>query len=297
MKFRAPFDRPANLSVIPGALKGETRESARSDGDPALSVSVTSGKGGVGKTSLLANLAVLFAREGLRVLLLDGDLSLANIDTLLGMSPRRNLWDVVAGRRRLKDVVLDGPHGIRLVPAASGVEEMANLDDYRLEVLIRSVDELKSKCDVFLVDSGHGIQRQSLRLAQAARDILVVTTPEPTAVSNAYVTLKLLLSRPIWNPPKLVLNRIRSAAEGRRVERRIKRVARHFLQTEPEVLGIVPEDSQLLKAVHSQQPLVELSPRSPASLALRDLADTLIRRCGAPTGGRRGTSQRRAGAA
>jgi flagellar biosynthesis protein FlhG len=285
------------LSVVPGMSKVENK-GVRVPRNPSLvSVSMVSGKGGVGKSHFVASLAILLAKAGLDVLVLDGDLGLANVDTLMGLTPRYTLWDVVAGRCEVEDVVMTGSHGIRLAPASSGVEEMANLDDYRLEVLIRSLDELRGRCDAFLVDAGSGIGRQILRLAQAAQDILVVTTPEPTAISNAYITLKLLLGRPLLRTPKFVLNRVQSPSEGRRVERRIKRVSRHFLQVEPEILGIIPEDPNVLKAVHSQEPVVEMFPRSPASLALRELADHLMRHRGAPTGGRRGLNQRKAGAA
>jgi flagellar biosynthesis protein FlhG len=286
-----------HLSVIAGTLKVQEQGLPVRKNSSFVSVSVVSGKGGVGKSHIVACLATLLAGEGLKVSLLDGDLGLASVDTLMGLTPRYTLWDVVSGQRDVEDVVLEGPHGLRLIPAAVGVEEMANLDDYRLEVLIRSLDELKASSDAFLVDAGSGIQRQSLRLAQAARDILIVTTPEPAAVSSAYVTLKLLLSRPILGSPKIVLNRVHSAAEARRVERRIKRVSRHFLQMEPEVVGVVPEDPNVLKAVHSQEPVVQMFPRSPASMALREVANGLLRRRGAPTGGRKEKNRRKAGAA
>lgn len=299
MRSRGPADSgvPTKLTVIPGMRKVETRGLPVPKSSPAVSISVASGKGGVGKSQVVTNLASLLAGEELSVLLLDGDLGLANVDTLMGLTPEHTLWDVVTGQRDVEEVVDTGSPGIRLVPAASGVEEMANLDDYRLEVLIRGLDELKACSDAFLVDTGSGIQRQSLRLAQAARDILIVTTPEPAAVSSAYVTLKLLLNRPILNPPKLLLNRIRSASEARRVERRIKRVSRHFLQMEPEVVGVIPEDPNVLKAVHGQEPLVQMFPRSPASVALREVADLFLRHRGAPTGGSKGLNRRNAGAA
>ncbi|MBD3336065.1 MAG: P-loop NTPase [Candidatus Eisenbacteria bacterium] len=284
---RHPHERrgPAQLSVVPGGATVKRPPAGREASRDVVSVSVISGKGGVGKSSVIANLAVLLARRGLKVLVLDGDLSLANVDLLLGLVPRFNLWDVIQGRRALDDVLLDGPHGIQLLPAASGIEEMANLDDYRREVLIRSLDELKERCDVFLIDAGSGIQRQNIRLAQAARNILILTTPEPTAFSDAYATLKVLLTRPLWQAPQLVLNRVRSRTEAQRVARRLQGVARHFLQVEPEVLGVIPEDELLLRSVHAQEALVERFPRSPASSALRQLADRLLE-VHEPPGGR-----------
>ncbi|MBU1701705.1 MAG: MinD/ParA family protein [Candidatus Eisenbacteria bacterium] len=267
---------PAHLSLIHGT------STYRRPGEPIgsfrepISLSVISGKGGVGKSTLVANLAVLFARRGLKVLVLDGDLSLANVDLLLGLVPQYNLWDVVSGKMTLDDIILEGPHGIKLLPAASGVEDMANLDDYRREVLIRSLDDLKSRHDVFLVDTGSGIHRQNIRLAQATREILILTTPEPTAFSDAYATLKVLLSRPIWNAPRLVLNRVRNGAEARRAARRIRSVAQHFLQMKPEVLGMIPEDDLVLRSIHAQEPFVDMFPKSQAAMALESLADQLL---------------------
>jgi flagellar biosynthesis protein FlhG len=293
----SPRDSQAlRLSVIPGRGQAPASISPRTDDEP-ISISVVSGKGGVGKSSLIANLAILLARKGLKVIVLDGDLSLANVDLLMGMVPRHNLWDVVAGRRTVAEVLLEGPHGIRLLPASSGVEEMANLDDYRREVLIRSLDDAKRLCDVFLVDTGSGIARQNLRLAQAARHTLILTTPEPTAFSDAYATLKVLLARPMWTPPKLVLNRVRSDAEAMKVKKRLQRVSRHFLHVEPEVWGVIPEDDLVLRSVHAQQPVTDLFPRARASEAFMELADRILKECAGPTGGGRSTVDRFAGAA
>jgi flagellar biosynthesis protein FlhG len=251
----------------------------------------------VGKTHVVANLAIVLARQGLRVLLVDGDLGLANVDLLLGVVPRWNLWDVVAGRKTVEEVLLPGPHGIQILPAASGVEEMANLDDYRREVLVRHVEELASRVDVLLLDTGSGISRQNLRLALAARDILIVTTPEPTAFSDAYATLKVLLARPIWSPPKLVINRVRSATEAHRVATRLRKVARHFLHVEPEVWGVIPEDDLVLRALHVQEALVERFPRSAAAVALEELAARFLQENEPPPRRRRDTDGRQAGVA
>ncbi len=241
-----------------------------------FTIAVTGGKGGIGKTNLVANLAVGMAQLGQRVLLLDGDLGLANVDLLLGLVPRFTLYDVVRGRMRLSEIVLDGPFGIRVIPASSGVEEMADLDDYRRETLLRSLEEVSRDRDVLLVDTGSGIHRQSLRLAQIADEILVVTTPEPPAFSDAYATFKVLAARRLSRPPRLIVNMARTQAEALRVARRVRRVAQRFLGFEPELFGVIPADDAVPRAVKEQRPFLQGSPGSPASVSVRELAQRLL---------------------
>ncbi len=241
-----------------------------------LTVAVTSGKGGVGKTNLVTNLALVMAEMGRRVLLLDGDFSLANVDLLLGLVPRYNLYDVVAGRKRIDEITLTGESDIRIVPASSGVEEMASLDDYRREVLVRSLEMLAVDRDVLLIDTGSGIHRQNLRLAQMADEILVLTTPEPTSFSDAYATIKVLTSRRLARPPRLVVNMARTEAEAQRIARRVSRVARQFLGFEPELYGVIPEDEAVPRAVKAQEPFVKVFAGAPATQGVRDLARRLL---------------------
>lgn len=243
---------------------------------PMLSVAVAGGKGGVGKTSLAANLAVRLADLGRRVLLLDGDLGLANVDLLLGLAPRRTLYDVVRGDCTPAEVLLEGPGGVRILPAASGIPEMANLDDYRRERLVRALAEVTCDRDALLIDTGPGIQQQTIRLAQIADEILVVTTPEPTAFADAYATLKVLAARPLARAPRLVVTMARDLAEAQRVAERVRRVARRFLDLEVELYGVIPRDGAVGRAVRAQRPFVRAYPDSPAATAVRELADRLL---------------------
>jgi len=267
---RTPVERPE-----PAGLLGRRREEL-------LTVAVTGGKGGVGKTNLVTNLAIMIARMGKKVLLLDGDFSLANVDLLLGLVPHSNLYDVVSGRKRIDEIVLEGEAGIRIIPAASGVEEMAALDDYRREVLIRSLENLAADRDVLLIDTGSGIHRQNLRLAQMADEILVLTTPEPTAFSDAYATIKVLSSRRLARPPRLVVNMAHSEAEALRVARRVARVANQFLGFEPELYGIIPDDEAVPRAVKAQEPFVKVDEDCPAAVGVRELAKRLLQPMAAP---------------
>jgi flagellar biosynthesis protein FlhG len=240
------------------------------------SIALTSGKGGVGKTSIATNLAIAFAREGHRVLLVDGDLSLANVDLLLGVVPQKNLGDVIFGRASIEQVVLKTVDGVLLLPSASGVEELADLDDFRRERLLRELARLEASVELILLDTGSGIGRQTIHFARAADEVVVVTTPEPTAFSDAYATLKVLSQGRLHGRPGIVVNMAATPEEGRETERRIRLVAERFLQLRPEYLGHIALDPSVGRAVRQQQPLLKAFPRSPAAAGIEALAARLL---------------------
>ncbi len=246
------------------------------------SIAVTSGKGGVGKTSVAANLAIAFARRGKKVLLVDGDLSLANVDLLLGVVPQKNLGDVVLGRASIDEVLLSTADGVRLLPAGSGVEELADLDDFRREKLLRELSRIEQGSEIIVLDTGSGIGRQTIHFARAADQIVVVTTPEPTAFSDAYATLKVLSRGRMRNRPGLLVNMTTTVEEGRETERRIRMVAERFLGLCPEYLGHVFLDGAVGRAVRMQEPLLRAFPQSPAAACIENLASRLLVVPGAP---------------
>jgi flagellar biosynthesis protein FlhG len=268
----------------PEGLQGSSPIGASGPGREriCLSVAVASGKGGVGKTNLVANLAVAMAEMGRAVLLLDGDLGLANVNLLLGLVPEHTLHDVVMGGLDLAEILLSGPAGISVLPASSGVERMADLDEYRREALLLAIEKASRDHDVLLIDTGPGIHRQNLRLAQAADEILVMTTPEPLAFASAYASLKALASRRLAHPPRLVVSMARDEAEALRVAHRLQRVARRFLGFAPELWGVVPADEAVPRAVHEQRPFVQSCPDSPAARAVRRLAERLLEAAARP---------------
>jgi flagellar biosynthesis protein FlhG len=239
-------------------------------------VAVTSGKGGVGKTNIVTNLAIALARQGIRVLVVDGDLGLANVDLLLGIAPQYDLQDVILGSRTVADVVLEGPDGIRILPASSGVEELANLDEYRTEVLIRSLAELERDVDLILIDCPSGIGRNAVSLAQVADPILVVTTPEPTAFSDAYAMIKVLSRRSIRCVPALVVNEAASEEEATAIARRVGSVAKRFLNLDIEYWGAVLADESVPKSVLRQEPFLSTYPYSPAAAGIHQLARRVL---------------------
>jgi len=235
-------------------------------------IAVTSGKGGVGKTNIVTNLAIALARQGIRVLVLDGDLGLANVDLLLGVAPQFDLQDVILGGRNVRDVVLEGQDGIRVVPASSGVEELANLDEYRTEVLLRSLAELDGDVDIILIDSPSGIGTHATSLIQGADQILVVTTPEPTSFSDAYAMIKVLVRRPLKCTPALLVNQADSEESAIAVARRVKNVAKRFLNLDVDYWGYILDDESVPKSVLRQEPFLSTYPYSPASSCIYQLA-------------------------
>ncbi len=271
-------DKLRTLKLVRGSGKQAARESgSERPGRPhTRSIAVTSGKGGVGKTSVATNLAIAFARRGRKVLLVDGDLSLANVDLLLGVVPQKNLGDVILGNASIEEVLLDTPEGVRLLPAGSGVEELADLDDFRREALLRELSRVETGCDLILLDTGSGIGRSTIHFARAADQIVVVTTPEPTAFSDAYATLKVLSRGRLRGRPGILVNMASSAEEGRETERRIRLVAERFLGMRPEYLGHVFQDGAVGRSVRMQEPLLTAFPKSPAAGCIERLALRLL---------------------
>jgi len=239
-------------------------------------IAVTSGKGGVGKTNIVTNLAIALARQGIRALVLDGDLGLANVDLLLGIAPQFDLQDVILGDRRIEDIVLEGPDGIRVVPASSGVEELANLDEYRTECLIRSLANLEGEVDLILIDTPSGIGAHTIALTQAADQILVVTTPEPTSFSDAYAMIKVLSQRRLKCTPCLLVNQADSEEQALEVAKRVQTVAKRFLNIEVEYWGHVLNDESVPKSVSRQEPFLSTYPYSPASSCIYQLARRVL---------------------
>ena len=235
-------------------------------------VAVTSGKGGVGKTNVTANLAVALAHLGRRVMVLDADVGLGNLDVLLGLAPPYTLADVLSGRRQLRDVVFPGPGGIKVLPAGSGFQNLTALSDHQIRELQSEMDQLQEECDVLLIDTGAGIGRNVTSFATMAQDIIVVATPEPTSLTDAYALMKVLSTQYSERRFRLLVSMTRTATDGRDVYRKLSLVAERFLHISIDFLGSIPYDPRLTDAVCQQKPLVELYPQSKAAQAFLGLA-------------------------
>lgn len=248
--------------------------------------SITSGKGGVGKTSLICNMALQFGRLGRRVLLIDADMGLANVDIMMGFKPEANLADLFAGRAAIADLLVEARPNVTVLPAASGVQEMTHLDDGQMMQLLSALEGLEAEFDVVLVDTGAGIGKNVLRFNAAARRVLVVSTPEPTSMTDAYATIKVLSGGHGVKRFQLVVNQVESRKQSLRVYRHITNVADQYLDVAIDYAGFVLADPNVSKAVIERKLLLERFPESPASVCIRDLVGDLVHdgEQSAPTG-------------
>lgn len=270
--------KPRPLRVVSGRATTPAAEGdhpARWARPHVRTLAIASGKGGVGKSNLAANLAVALGAQGARVLLLDADLAQANLDLLLGLHPRFDVQHVISGQKSVEEIVIDGPRGVALVPAASGAPELAELDDYRRECLLRGLGTLDREVDLIVIDVASGVSRQVLSFCLAAEEVLVVTTPEMPAFSDAYAMIKRLRQRGLTRPPRLVVNGASGADEAEEVGHRLRLVARRFLKLELEPAGWIPFDAAVPRAVRMQEPVITAFPQSPAAIAYRALAERL----------------------
>ena len=239
---------------------------------PVRVIAVTSGKGGVGKTNVSINLSVGLAQMGRSVMLLDADLGLANVDVLLGLSPRFNLSHVVTGERTLEEVMVPGPAGIQVVPAASGVQAMAELSPAEHAGLIRAFSDVGPGLDVLVVDTGAGIADNVISFTRASQEVIVVVCDEPASITDAYALIKVLSRDYGVDRFHILANMARTAQEGELLYQKITRVTERFLDVRLEFMGTVPYDESVRKAVQRQRAVVEAFPNSRVALAFKNLA-------------------------
>jgi flagellar biosynthesis protein FlhG len=239
---------------------------------PVRTITVASGKGGVGKTNVVANLAIALRKMGKEVLILDADLGLSNVDILLHLAPRYNIQHVLQGEKRLRDVIVEGPCGIKVLPASSGVQELTRLDEFQRMRLLEEFDAYDEDIDVLLIDTSAGISENVAFFCIASQEIIVVTSPEPTALTDAYALIKVLFTRYQEKEFRILVNSARSAADAMDVYRKLSVAADRFLNVSLDYLGYLPFDKSVSDAVRAQKPFLEMSPRGAASLALNELA-------------------------
>jgi flagellar biosynthesis protein FlhG len=238
-------------------------------------ITVTSGKGGVGKTNFTVALAVAFARLGKKVLVIDADLGLSNVDVILGSSPPGNLLQVMQGGYSLNDVVADGPLGIKFISGGSGIYDLSNLSDVQLQYFLGQVGQFDNWADIILIDTGAGLNRMVLNFIMAADEVIVITTPEPTAVTDAYAVIKTYAAHGGVSPVRLVVNRVREVVEGEGVVSKLSKVSQRFLGLTVSHLGFVFEDRLVQKAVTSQVPLMIAYPDSVFARCIDRIAHSL----------------------
>ncbi|MEW6771527.1 MAG: MinD/ParA family protein [Bacillota bacterium] len=239
-------------------------------------IAVTSGKGGVGKTSLVVNLGLVLARQARRVLLFDADLGLANIEVLLGITPPYTLYEFLYGRKGIEEIVCPGPYGLQIISGGSGMQELANLDPNQRQRVLELLPYLRTRTDFLLVDTGAGISRTVLGFVAAAEEVIVVITPEPTSLTDAYGLLKILARFKVHSEAKLVVNRARDEKDARQAAHKLQLVCDKFLGFRLGYLGTIVEDYVVREAVKEQRPFVLSQPYSTAARSLSQIARCLI---------------------
>ena len=238
-------------------------------------IAITSGKGGVGKTNIAANFAYIFSKMGERVLLLDADTGLANIDVILGITPKYSLFHVLHGEKTLSEATVQGPGGIKILPAASGIQEMAELSRDQKLTLLKELDGLIESLDFLFIDTAAGIAENVMYFNMVAEEIIIVVSPEPTSLTDAYALIKLLYQGYSAKRFMLLVNMVTGPNEAKEVYRRLNNATDHFLNISIEYLGYILCDKTVHEAVKQQTMLVKLFPHSRASKCLFKVAERL----------------------
>lgn len=240
---------------------------------PVQVIAISGGKGGVGKSNVAVNLGIALSQKGRRVVLLDADLGLGNIDVLLGITANRNIQDVITGECDLRDVLVSGPGGIKIVPASSGTQRMTQLSTLEHAGLINAFSELGDQIDVLIVDTAAGISDSVVSFLRASQELLLVVCDEPTSITDAYALIKLMNRDYGTSRFRILANQVRNEQEGRHLFEKLTRVTERFLDVALQYVGIVPYDEAVKKAVQRQRAVLDAYPRAKASLALKSLAE------------------------
>jgi flagellar biosynthesis protein FlhG len=272
-------DQAAMLRQITGQKKNELNasviEKTAVRDHKICVISITSGKGGVGKTNIAVNLAYLLAESKKKILVLDADCGLANIDLILGLTPKYNLYHVLKGEKTLKEAIINGPGGIKILPSSSGIQEMSSLSMAQKLILQDELNALQARPDFMLIDTSAGINDNVLYFNMIANETIIVVTPEPTSLTDAYALIKVLYQRHAKKRFSLLVNMVKTPAEAKEVFLRMAQATNHFLNLAIEPLGYVSCDENVPRAVKQQKLLAERYPDSSSVKSLREVANKL----------------------
>ncbi len=269
-------DQAEKLRVLARTLKHQVECEIKGTQKKTRIMAVTSGKGGVGKTNFTINFALALISCGQRVIILDADLGLANIDVVLGINPAYNLYHVVKGEKSIHDIIFTGPQGLQIIAGGSGIQELANLRRWQVEQFIAKLEELEGMADILIIDTAAGLSRNVMSFVLAADEVIVITTPEPTAITDAYGLVKAMTAKKKNSIVHLVVNRVENAQEADITASKLSIVAEKFLKMNIGRLGFILDDPAVKKAVKHQEPFILKYPRSPASECIQRLAAQLV---------------------
>ena len=239
-------------------------------------ITVTSGKGGVGKTNITINLAIALCEQGLRVVILDADFGLANIDVLFGIIPQYTLVDVIKNRKNIFEILTDGPQNTKFISGGSGVEDLIQLDSKQINRFVENMALLDKIADIIMVDTAAGLSENVMSFIMAADEVLLVTTPEPTSITDAYALIKMVSNRDKTKKIKVIVNRADNTNEANDVMKKLALVANKFLGIVLESAGFILQDDAVVKAVKQQKPVLISFPKSLAARNIKDISTNLI---------------------
>jgi len=273
MSMKDPSNRVISLTRKREEREGSSsKNTRRTRGSNARVIAITSGKGGVGKTSIVGNLGYAFTKLGKKVLILDADLGLGNLDVLLGLAPKYNLSHVILGEKTIDEILIDGPGRMKILPASSGIQELTHLTKDQKIQIFTQLDLLIDSVDVLFIDTAAGISSNVMDFNATAQEVVVVVSPEPTSITDAYALMKVLSLKYSGKACKLVVNMVSRPEEGREVFRQLQLVTDRFLDITIEYLGCVLFDGKVTQAVKNQKIVSELFPDTPASRCFKDIS-------------------------
>ena len=242
-------------------------------------ITITSGKGGVGKSNTAVNLAVWLTKLGKKVIIFDADFGLANVEVMFGTVPRYNLSDLIYGNKTIQEIITVGPLGIGFISGGSGIVSLNNLTSDQISYMIQSLSSLNEMCDVLIIDTGAGVTDQVLEFVMASPEVLLVSTPEPSSITDSYSLMKAMYTDPRFNSSetriRIIANKVQSAQEARQLYNKLSNVVRQFLHGDTEYLGMIPFDLSLEKSVRAQKIVSLENPTAKAATAYREIAEKL----------------------
>ncbi len=239
-------------------------------------ITIASGKGGVGKTNIVANLGIALRKMGKEVLIFDADLGLSNIDVLLSLAPKYSIDHVIRGEKSLKEIIVEGPAGIRVLPAGSGIQELTSLNEFQRLRILEEFENYNENIDIMLIDTSAGISENVSFFCSAVQEVIILTTPEPTSITDAYALIKILHNKYKEEKFSLVVNLIKNEDEAKLVYKRLAMVTEKFLRIDLSYLGFVRYDENVKRAVKEQSAFIELYPNTFASKDIIDLANKIL---------------------
>jgi flagellar biosynthesis protein FlhG len=268
------IDQAERLRQLAEKEKESKKDISLKSSKPRI-ITVTSGKGGVGKSNFVVNTAISLQKMGKRVLIFDADMGMGNDDVLMGFLPRYNVFDVIVGNKSIDEVIIEGPHGVKLLPGGTGVTRIEEIEEKQRDNFIEKLSSL-SDLDYILMDTGAGINRTVLGFVACCEELIVITTPEPTSLTDAYSLVKAVSHFKIKNSAKVVVNRIIDNKEGEVTFNKFNSAVKKFLNIDLQYLGSISDDKKLVQAVRKQEPFVIRYPSSDAAKDINSIADKII---------------------